>query len=322
MKETPFPTILADLADPGRPFPSRHLKRFSDLDSSDLAAFVETWPSVPLPRKRLLLEKLNDLFDEDTVVSYENMATKLLQDPDSHVRNLALKLLYETDDARLIPGLVKIIESDPEPEVRARAATVLGEFVRLGEMGELPDGRRELMEETLLTAAHHAHSSVARAALEALGYSSRPELDELIRSAFNRPDPLWQAAALFAAGRSADNRWQEEIISGLLSEDVSVRLVAATAAGELELKAARKPLLDMLEDEEDDDVFQAIVWSLSQIGGEDVRTYLQAILAEAEDDEQIEFLEEALANLAFTEDMEGFDLLAFDPDDELDEDKD
>jgi hypothetical protein len=76
----------------------------------------------------------------------------------------------------------------------------------------------------------------------------------------------------------------------------------------------------MLEDETDDDVFQAIIWSLSQIGGEDVRTYLETLLADAEDDDVIEYLEDALANLSFTEDMEQFDLLAVDPD-ELDEEE-
>ena len=100
-----------------------------------------------------------------------------------------------------------------------------------------------------------------------------------------------------------------------------MRLVAVQSAGELELKTARKPLIDMLEDELDDDVFQAIIWSLSQIGGEDVRTYIEALLAEAEDDEQIEYLEEALENLSFTEDLEEFSMLAFDPDDELTEDE-
>jgi HEAT repeat protein len=175
------------------------------------------------------------------------------------------------------------------------------------------------LEEALLKAAHDKQASIARAALEALGYSSRPELDDLILSAFNRPDPLWQATALFTAGRSSDNRWQEQILIGLNSEDVPVRLAAVQSAGDLELKTARKPLLEMLEDETDDDVYQALIWSLSQIGGEDVRTYLDAILAQAEDDEQIEFLEEALANLSFTEDMEEFDFLAFDPDDELED---
>jgi hypothetical protein len=64
----------------------------------------------------------------------------------------------------------------------------------------------------------------------------------------------------------------------------------------------------------------AAIWSLSQIGGEDVRLYLQNLLDNVEDDGQAAFLEEALDNLAFTEDTAIFDLLAFDADevDELD----
>ncbi len=322
MKEIPFSNILAALTDTERAFPPRYLARFSDLEGSDLTAFLQTWPRVSQVRKRTLLKHLTDHYDEDNLVSFESVAAKLLQDEDGEIRVQALKLLDETIDTRLIQTLVKMIQTDPEPEARARAATVLGQFVRMGEMGELHDGKRELVEETLLKAANSENTSVARAALEALGYSSRPELDQLIKSAFNRPDPLWQAAALFAAGRSADNRWQEQIIIGLLSEDVPVRLVAVQSAGELELKAARQALLDMLEDELDDDVFQAIIWSLSQIGGDDVRTFIEALLADAEDDDQIEYLEDALANLSFTEDMEEFNMLAFDPDDELTDDKD
>lgn len=321
MKAIPFSNILAALTDTERAFPARYLARFSDLDGKDLAAFLQAWPNVSLIRKRSLLKNLTDHFEEDNLVSFETIASKLLQDPDGEVRTYALRLLDETIDTRLIPTLIKLIQTDPEPEARARAATVLGQFVQMGEMGELHEGKRELLEETLLKAAKNENTSVARAALEALGYSSRPELDQLIIEAFNRPDPLWQATALFAAGRSADNRWQEQIIIGLLSEDVPVRLAAVQSAGDLELKLARKPLLDMLEDELDDDVFQAIIWSLSQIGGDDVRTFLEALLADAEEDDQIEYLEDALANLSFTEDMEEFNMLAFDPDDEVGDDK-
>ena len=81
---------------------------------------------------------------------------------------------------------------------------------------------------------------------------------------------------------------------------------------------ARPLLLRLLEEEDDDVVAGAAVWSLSQIGGEDVRLYLQNLLDKVEDDEQAAFLEEALDNLAFTEDMASFDMLAFDAD-ELDE---
>lgn len=321
MKEIPFSTILAALTDAERAFPARYMPRFSDLQPADVKAFMQAWPRVPLKRQQTLLKELNERFEDDNLLSYEAIGVALLSDPDAGVRVLALKLLYETIDARLIPTLIKMLETDPELAARASAATVLGQFVRMGELGELPGGRRELLEEALLKAAHDSQASVARAALESLGYTSRPELDDLITAAFNRPDPLWQATALFTAGRSSDNRWEEQILVGLLSEDVPVRLAAVQSAGELELKAARRILIDMLEDESDDDVYQALIWSLSQIGGEDVRTYLEAILAEAEDDDQIEYLEEALANLSFTEDMEQFDFLAFDPDDDLEDKK-
>jgi hypothetical protein len=70
------------------------------------------------------------------------------------------------------------------------------------------------------------------------------------------------------------------------------------------------------EEEEFGDTYQAIIWSLSQIGGEDVRTYLETLLDEANDDEMVELIEDALLNLDFTEDSEGFDLIAYDADEE------
>jgi hypothetical protein len=87
------------------------------------------------------------------------------------------------------------------------------------------------------------------------------------------------------------------------------------SAGLLALKAARLPLLRMLESEEDAEVLTAVIWSLSQIGGEDVQIYLQTLLDQTEDEDLIEYLEDALDNLAFTEDLDRFDLMAFDPDD-------
>jgi len=71
----------------------------------------------------------------------------------------------------------------------------------------------------------------------------------------------------------------------------------------------------MLESEDNGEIISAAIWSLSQIGGEDVQIILEKLLDETEDEELIEFLEEALENLAFTEDLERFELMAFDPDD-------
>jgi hypothetical protein len=76
--------------------------------------------------------------------------------------------------------------------------------------------------------------------------------------------------------------------------------------------------LDLINDVEDPEVLEAIIWALSSIGGEDVRVYLETMLAEVEDPDMIEFIEDAILNLSFTEDLEQFDLLAVDPDDEED----
>ena len=75
----------------------------------------------------------------------------------------------------------------------------------------------------------------------------------------------------------------------------------------------------MLEEEDEDQVSSAAIWSLSQIGGEDVRVYIQGLLDVAEEDEVVEFLEEALENLDFTDELDRFDLLAVDPDTDPDE---
>jgi len=77
-------------------------------------------------------------------------------------------------------------------------------------------------------------------------------------------------------------------------------------------------MLKMLEEDENDElVVNAAVWSLSQIGGEDARIYIESLIDETEDDDQVEFLEEALDNLAFTEDLAKFDLLNLDLEDDL-----
>jgi HEAT repeat protein len=317
MKEVPFSTVVAALGDSGRPFPTRYLNRFSDLNPADLQTLMQAWPRVPLAHKRTLLKHLNERYAEDTLLSFDALAVQLLDDPDEQVRTLALQLLDETADIHLLPRLIRITSDDPEPASRAAAATILGQFVHMGEMEELPADTLNTVTDTLLVAAANPDNHIARAALESLGYSGRPEVNELIASAFKRRDPHWQVSALLAAGHSADARWQEQVLAALISDDEKVRLAAVQTAGELGLKPARQVLLNMLEEEEEfGDIYQAIIWSLSQIGGEDVRPYLQTLLGEADDDEMAELIEDALQNLDFTEDLEGFDLIAYDADDE------
>lgn len=314
MKEVPFSTVLAALEDNGRVFPAKYVERFSDLSPANLETLLGVWPRLPLARKHLLLKRMVELFEDDTLFSFDALAVRLLDDPDGQARIYALQLLSETGDTRLLPRLMQMVANDPEPVSRAAAATLLGHFVEMGELEELSATNLKQVTDCLLLAAADSDGLLARAALESLGYSSRNEVTKLIESAFQHRDPRWQASALVAAGRSADARWHEQVIEAFLSEDQPTRLAAVRAAGELQLKSARQPLLNLIEDEEDDEVLYAIIWSLSLIGGEDARAYLQTLMDDTDDDEMLEFLEDALLNLSFTEDNEDFNLLAVDED--------
>ncbi len=317
----PFQKVLDTLLDKNKDITRRHLTEFSDIEPASLRALQEVWPRIEPGRKLLLLDRLNALANEDTLVSFDDLGRALLGDDDPQVRIRAMRLLVECEDVRLVPVYINMLTGDKDAAVRAEAASTLGLFVQLGEFEDIPASLHRQIEDALLVVLNgEDQPSVRRRALEALGFSSREEVAVLIESSFNRQDPDWQASALFAMGRSSDGRWGDKVLRTMTSENRRVRLAAVQASGELGLAQARPLLLRLLEDEDDDAVAGAAIWSLSQIGGEDVRLYLQNLLDNVEDDDQAAFLEEALDNLAFTEDMASFDLLAFDADgpDEID----
>ena len=204
----------------------------------------------------------------------------------------------------------------------AASASALGLFVNLGELEELPAGILHTVEDALLEAATSKEPTlIRRRALEALGFSSRPEVPPLIETAIHHKDPDWVASALFAMGRSSDERWEKYILARLHHPNEDIRREAIRAAGEIGLPASRQALLDLLEDEEDPEPRRQAIWALSRIGGEGVRDRLEEVLLAETDDEEIEFIEEAMDNLIFTEGLEELDMFDFDPDKDLDEEQ-
>lgn len=316
-KKPSFQQVLEALADTSSAFPARFAEHFSDLAPAEVHAFRALWPKLGSPRKHSFLTRLQEYFSTNTVVSFDSVAKSLLNDADPIVRAQALQLLMETEDPKLIPLLLNLFERDGESVVRQACAKVLGNFVQLGELDEIPTADQRLVEEALIRAIHTNDAPLQRQALESLGYSSRPEAAEEIDAAYKRHDPQWIASALLAMGRSADPRWNEAVLSQIEAINPTLRLRAVQAVGELGIKEARQYLFNLLDEEDEDEIYGAAIWSLSQIGGEDVREYLETLIDQTEDDDQLAFLEEALENLDFTEDMERLDLLAIDPDEEI-----
>jgi hypothetical protein len=198
----------------------------------------------------------------------------------------------------------------------------LGLFVFQGELEKISAELHHRIEDDLLKAATSAKETlVRRRALESLGYSGREEVIPLIEAAYYEKNPDWVVSALFAMGRSCDERWKKQVLSKLHAPDEDIRSEAIHAAGELELASARPVLLDMLNDEEDLELRRELIWALSKIGGEGVRERLEEILDTEEDDDEAEFIEEAMDTLTFTEDMAHFALFDLDPDAELHEEE-
>ena len=309
--EIPFQEVIDALEDLETPLHPRYLYRLSDLDQGEFAQFIETWQRLPLWRRQALLEDLEEMGAADYVLSFEAVCRHALQDEDAEVRRLAINILedYQTED--LIPRLLELLESDASDAVRAQAAAALGCFVYLGEIDKLSRDSARQIEDHLLSAIETEPSAkVNQRSLESIGYSSREEVPGLIERAFASGERDWMASALLAMGRSADPRWEGKVLESLGDKWPRLREESARAAGELELQDAVESLIELLDDTEKA-VRLAAIWSLSQMGGEGIREALVELLENSDDDEEIALLENALDNLAFTEDVQLLPLFDF-----------
>ena len=309
-----FKEVTTALLDNSRPFSPRYQHHFSDLSSSDLEDLKKIWLQVNLDRRVALLEDLEELAEADTVVSFDDVALLALSDPDGRVRATAIRLMWESDDVRLVPVFTKMMFEDKEEIVRAQAASALGLFVYIGELEAIPSFSHRKIEDDLLKVLSGTDSPIVRRrALESLGFSNREEAPVLIRKAYDDGDVQWLASALFAMGRSADVQWEESILKNLDHFDPDVQVEAIRAAGQLELDSARESLLKMIEEGEglDVDLRAAAIWSLSQIGGEGVHEALDQLYDDTEDESEAEYIEDAMDNLSFADGVADLSMLGF-----------
>ncbi|MCS6908382.1 MAG: HEAT repeat domain-containing protein [Anaerolineales bacterium] len=297
------------LLDVSRPLPPVYLYRLSDLSDQDLSEIKSFWNEIPTWRKQALMEDIEELSENDPLLSYENLSLFALSDADERVRELAIRSLSYYEEPSYLNTLLNILENDQSAIVRAEAASALGRFVYMGEVDELPAERlREVEDRLIQIFTSNDALIVRRCALESLGYSSRPEVEDFMREAYYSGNRDLLASSLHAMGRSANSDWTPLVEAMLDHEDPVIRYEAARAAGELEATTCRRRLLELVDDP-DLDVRLAAIWSLSQIGGEGVMEKFMHLYETTEDDEVFALLEDAMDNLAFTEGNGFFGLL-------------
>ena len=317
-EQADFNEVIDALLDVSESFPAKYLSRMSGLEGMDLEQLEETWPQITPLRRQRLLEDMESLTDGSFLVEFDEVFKLGLDDENPQVRQTAIRGLWECEDPSVALQLINILQNDPNTEVCAQAASGFGKFIYLGELEEIDQTISNRMIQVLIDILSSDEPEIVRRrSLESLGFSSHPKVSELIETAHNKQREDWTISALIAMGRSANTQWIPQIIEDLSHDEAQVRIEAAQSAGLLGGQETVPHLLQRIDDPEED-VRLAAIWALSEVGGLDARAALEGLLKKSQDENEIEFLEDALENIDFNElniDFEMFDIA----DDDLEE---
>ncbi len=313
-KNINFNQVIDSLLDDNAQFPVAYMMSLSDIPPANLEILKRSWAQISPARKAVLMENIEIIHETEITSNFEDMAELALEDGNSAVRISGLRIFWDYENAHLIRKFIDLMNNDPDVGVRTQAASTLGKYMYLSEIEMIEDRYRQLIDEALIKVLRSNESELVRQkALEAFGYSSNPVVKEFIHNAYNSGDYNWISSSLEAMGRSADENYASLILPMLAHPDLRIQRKAVFAAGEIELKSARKLLLRMaFELEQDEDLWVQVVSALSKIGGEGVAEVFERLLENASTEEEEIFLNEAIETLNLTNDMSlDFDLMGF-----------
>jgi HEAT repeat protein len=306
--DLPFDEVIHALLDKEEVLDPLYLYRLSDINQVDLSTLKDIWEDIHLERRRGMIEDLEQLTDSNTLLSFEPVFRLAIKDSDDQVRFFAIRAIevFDTDD--LIPQFLSILRDDPSVQLRAVTASVLGKYIYRGELDKINKEQQTEIEDHLLDVLEtEGPLEVQRRALEAISFSSRDEVRDQILKAYQSDQEDWIASALFAMGRSYDHDYSDMVVEKLQHTSPKIRLEAVRACGELTIEEAVPMILDLLNDLPD--IRGAAIWTLSQIGGEEVGPAIRELLDDEITSEEEELINQALERLDFLED--GIDMAIF-----------
>lgn len=314
IKNINFNQVVDALLDENAPFPVAYMMSLSDIPPANLEILKKSWVQISPARKTVLMENIEIIHETEITSNFEDIAELALEDGNSAVRMSSLRLFWDYENPHLVRNFIDLMQNDPDVGVRTQAASTLGKYMYLSEIEMIDTRYQKLIGEALIKVLRSNESELIRQkALEAFGYSSNPAVKEFIHNAYNSGDYNWISSSLEAMGRSADENYASLVLPMLAHPDLRIQREAVFAAGELELSTARKLLLRMaLELEQDEDLWVQVVSALSKIGGEGVFEVFERLLENASTDEEEDFLNDAIETLNLSNDMSlGFDLMGF-----------
>ena len=273
-----FESYLAELKDESAELTASGLTHLDGLTPEQASALREAWLSVEADRRRLVVRQLAELAEDNVELNFDAALIVALDDPDASARRGAIKGLWEYEARDLIPPLLRLLEKDEEPEVRAEAALALGRYVLLSEFEKLGERHARRVEAGLRRALEDEleEDEVRARALESIAAAQREWVAGAIEQAYESETPRMRVSAVHAMGRSCEARWLPLLLEELTSEEPEMRYEAATALGSLGDRRTAGALAPLLQDE-DGEVREAAIAALGQIGGGEAKELLRSL---------------------------------------------
>lgn len=282
------------------------LLQLSGLDSEQLFAFRSGWIGLSTSRKRDVLTRLIDLGEDNLELDFIPIFRACLRDEDDEVRETATKGLWDTDDRVVIRPMLSLLADDKSDKVRAAATVSLAKFASLAQEGKILARDGDKIRTSLLDVISHENEDpeVRRRAIEAVACFNLPEIESLIKEAYESGDQRLRQSAIFAMGRSSNVTWLPIVLKEIGDDDPAIRYEAANAIGQLGDESIIPYLVSLTKDD-DVQVQLSAIHSLGEIGGPVAKGALQQTLKMGEEMLE-EAAEEALANIEFDADPLGF----------------
>jgi HEAT repeat protein len=275
----------------------------SDLIQSEIDLLRPVWEGLTPAYRRSIMREFVEASEANNELNYRAVGIFALDDPDPGVREAAVEVLWEDTSLELMSRLIEMARYDAAPEVRAAAVAALGRFILMGELEELPEQETILAQDAAiyLLSSSVEQIAVKRRALEAIANCGHEIVPDAIMEAYESPEYDMRVSAVFAMGRTCDERWEQYILHEIEHGDAEMRYEAARASGELTLSGA-VPGLAKLAMGVDREIQEVAIWSLGEIATNEAKRILDLLAEKAEEDEDVELLqaiEDAIANAAF-----------------------
>lgn len=291
-------SIIQSINETEKPLTASAIYGLSDLSESNAQRLGEAWTSIPVERRRSLVQRIVETTETNFEMDFGSVIKLALTDSDDEIRESAVEATWIDESPDMMNQLIALATGDPAAKVRAAAASGLGRFILQGELGEFDEELARRAENIALKLHNDPNENldVRRRALEAISNCGREGVNDMIKAAYHDSNIRMRVSAVFAMGRSCNKQWEPVVLSELESDIPELRFEAARTAGELELLEAVPFLGEMLEDE-DRELVEMAVWALGEIANDEAQHLLEEVMERADmdgDEALMEAVEEAL----------------------------